>query len=145
VEKQNRDMRTFIAPIFVTMAMENHPQLVAAWKAIIDHPAYPRDVTRIITANDVDAPTLKAMLERFDAMPSALASNGTELSLATDEHLASIRKAWATSSLWPPEGNPRELTEIRFSGFFRRMYEDVVELAEGNSKPIVMAVDAVAP
>lgn len=133
VEKPNRDMRAFIAPLFTTMAMENHPRLVAAWKAIVNHPAYPREKSGIVTAADVDDPILKSMLDRIDAMPSAKGPDGTELSLATDEHLAAIRKAWATPSLWPPESNPREISEVQFSRFFERMYQQVVELAETGS------------
>jgi iron(III) transport system substrate-binding protein len=135
--KADRDIRAFIAPLFGTMAMDHHRELAAAWNAITSHPAYPVAqpgvAAPIVTAADVADPQLQAMLEAFDAMPSALGPDGGELSLATATHLAAIRQGWATRLLWPAQADPREVTEVRFSRFFQERYERVLALAEAQS------------
>jgi ABC-type Fe3+ transport system substrate-binding protein len=121
------DYFSFVPVLFTPLAMENHRALRDAWKAIVEHPAYPKSTGAIVTAADVSDPALKGMLEAFDAMPdvpglpvsetsapaSAPAGSGAagaagmadqlrlvEYSLATDAHLKEIKAAWTRKELW---------------------------------------------
>jgi iron(III) transport system substrate-binding protein len=137
-EHANRNMRSFIAIVFAAMAMETHDHLRRAWDAIVEHPAYPAG-GRIVTAVEVDDPTLKRMLERFDAMPMIPTPDGEALSLATAEHLGTIKQGWlrndwAEAGLWPTHASPRDAMIRRFAAFFREQYDAIVEIAREAAK-----------
>ncbi|MDY7109141.1 MAG: extracellular solute-binding protein [Planctomycetota bacterium] len=128
-EHPDRNMRSFIAILFSAMAMDSHDELIAAWDAIVGHPAYPAG-GEVVLAGDVDDRELKRMLERFDAMPSIEAPGATRLSLETTAHLAEIRegwlkRSWADARLWPVEANPRDEMRRRFAEFFRDNYRRI--------------------
>jgi hypothetical protein len=129
VEAPNRDVRGLIAPIFSAMAMDNHGELVAAWRRIIRHPAYPPHAG-IVAAEDVDDPELASMLRAFDAMPEIPMPDGTTRSLETDEHVSEIRLGWLRggfdgAGLWhrdeSPEGALRRLASRVFRDHYRRV------------------------
>lgn len=134
-------VRPFIAPLFGAMAMDAHDELVAAWNAIVDHPAYPRPTsgamdpaqTSIITAEDVADPTLREMLRLFDAVPVVPTPDGAELALDTAEARRAIRNgwlrgAWGDARLWPPQASPADELRRRFREEFRENYRRIVEL-----------------
>ena len=129
-EFPDRAMRSFIAPLFGAMAMDTHEQLMAAWDAIVSHPAYP-DVEGLVTAEMVDDPQLKAMLVEFDAMPEVEGPDGGMISLATPEGRAVVKsgwlkRTWAGKDLWPDDAEPGRVLRQQFSAFFGRQYADVV-------------------
>lgn len=129
--------RPFIAPLFLAMYMD-HPRLLAdAWRAIREHPAYPRTPeggrAPLVRASDVSDPHLRAMLELFDAMPMCAGPGGASLSLAASADLSSIKAGWldggfAKDSLWPEGADPRERARMLWSGQFRSNYERIIEM-----------------
>jgi len=130
------NVRDFISPLFAAMAMDTHHELREAWKAIISHPAYPRDpAATIVTADQVSDPTLREMVTLFDAMPSLPgADGGSELSLTDATHLGVLRAGWVKGGwkergLWSAEETPVDAMRKRFGAFFRANYRKIVELA----------------
>jgi iron(III) transport system substrate-binding protein len=135
VENQNTSIRSFIDIVFAGMAMDSHEHLKEAWNAIVEHPAYP-ETGGIVTAADVDDPTLKRMLELFDTMPGVEGPDGGMYSLAGTEHLRTVRygwlkREWADANLWSAEANPKDVLRRSFAHFFRDQYTEIVDLAEG--------------
>jgi len=131
----DRNIRAFIAVLFAGMAMEPHDELAAAWTAIIGHPAYPADDAGLVRAEDVDDPTLRAMIEAFDRMPTMRTPDGTERPLRTSEHLAELkagwlRDGWRNEGLWPDEASPTDILRQEFSAFFRQQYGRVLQLRD---------------
>jgi iron(III) transport system substrate-binding protein len=129
----DKNMRSFIAPIFSGMAMNHHEDLVAAWTAIISHPAYPETVD-IVTAEDVDNMQLKAMLTAFDAMPTFATKSGDELSMESKDNRKALKYGWMRKSdwnengnLWHVESNGTETMRRMAAEFFIHQYELVVE------------------
>ncbi len=120
--------RRFVGVLFGAMCIDTHEELREAWQAIIQHPAYPRDYSGIVTADTVDDPRLREMLQRFDAMPEAPGPDGTLWSVGEPDHLAAVAEGWSTPSLWPEDAEPRAVTRTRFAAFFREQYDAVVEL-----------------
>jgi iron(III) transport system substrate-binding protein len=136
VEHPNPNYRDFIAPLFAAMAMDNHDELKRAWRAIVSHPAY-RDAGEVVTAADVSDPTLKQMLESFDAMPTVEAPNNDRLSLTDESSLADVRAGWlkgkwADQNLWPRQATPADEMRRRFAQFFRQQYRQIEKLAKGT-------------
>ncbi len=136
----NPSFRAFIAPLFAAMAMDTHDDLEAAWQAIITHPAYPHSgQQRIVTAEDVRDPTLRGMLELFDALPTIEGPEGQVFDLANGSHLEPVRRGWlrrewAAEGLWHEEATPAEEMRKRFVAFFRRNYRQIVGLAQHEAK-----------
>ena len=133
-EFPDRAMRSFIAPLFGAMAMDTHEQLIAAWEAIVTHPAYP-DTTGLVTADMVDDPELKSMLVKFDAMPDVPLPDGGMGSLATPEARSIVKagwfkRVWDGKGLWPDDAEPGRVLRQRFSAFFESQYEDIVATTE---------------
>ncbi len=137
VEKPNPNFRDLLPSLFVAMAIENRAGLQAAWRAIVEHPAYPRGERGIVGAEDVSDPTLKAMLERFDAMPAIEGPNGATYDLAREESLGPVRdgwlkRGWKDANIWPADAAPAEELRARMTRAFRDRYREIVELARGE-------------
>ena len=133
VENPDRNARAFIAPLFSAMCADRRDELARAWDAIRMHPAYPVG-TPLVTAADVDDPTLKAMLEAFDAMPDVAGPDGTRVSAATREGRAAIRDGWIkggwkAAGLWPEGASSIDELRRRFGAFHSAQYRRIVELA----------------
>lgn len=128
VQNPDGNMRAFIAPVFAAMAMDSHGELRRAWQVIVSHPAYPKTAA-IVTAADVDDPSLARMLELFDAMPSAPGPDGAELSMADATHLSQIRQGLKTPSLWPTQARPEQVMQERFTEFFQEKYREILRSA----------------
>ena len=110
----DRNMRAFIAPLFSGMAMDNHDELVEAWHAITSHPAYP-DSIGVVTAEDVDDPSLHEMLVAFDAMPSFLTDEHELETLDTPAKRNTMKYGWLRDQ-W------QEVTWIDESGNEQRLW-----------------------
>lgn len=129
LENPHPDLRSFVVILFSSMAMDTHHDLVRAWQAITSHPAYPR-TGGIITADDVQDPQLREMLERFDAMPTISGPQGEVYSLAARDQLSTIRQGWlreqwAHEGLWNPESTPADEMRRQFGAFFREAYQQI--------------------
>lgn len=136
-EHPDRAMRAFIAPMFGAMAMDTHEQLVAAWTAIVEHPAYPA-TTGLVTADMVEDPTLKEMLTAFDAMPSVPGPDGGLIGLDTANARGIVKAGWLRGvwdgkGLWPADAEPERVLRQYFRDFFAAKYRRVVELASGSA------------
>lgn len=127
-------MRSFIAPMFRGLALDQPRLLREAWKAIAEHPGYPTDRGPLVTASMVDDPTLREMLERFDAMPIVVGPAGKEWNLNDPSLLAEVkagwlRGGWSDAGLWSTEDDPTEM----FRRLVRRQaeanYEAILDLA----------------
>ena len=130
----DRNMRAFIAPLFSGMAMDHHHALIQAWKAIIDHPAYP-DIIEIVTAKDVEDPQLREMLVAFDAMPSIRTNEGMELPMDTPEGRNTLkygwlRDQWFEDGLWHPEEHGATGLQRESARFFLQNYETIIDVNE---------------
>jgi len=130
----DRNMRAFIAPLFSGMAMNHHDELSRAWRAIIEHPAYP-DTTDLVTAEDVDDPQLHEMLVAFDAMPFIRTNENTELSMDTPEERKTLkygwlRDQWIGEGLWHPEDHGVSALQRESARFYLQNYESIIEANE---------------
>jgi hypothetical protein len=128
--------RSVLAVLFGAMAMESPEPLRAAWRAIVSHPAYPRDRSGLVTASDVDDAALKAMLERFDALPTVpspqgILDAGDPASLESIEQ-GWIRGGWSGEGLWDPQDRPAEALRARWLPFFREQYDAILRLSTVN-------------
>ncbi len=133
IENPNRTMRSFVAVLFQSMVMDVHHELKDAWGAIATHPAYPEGQP-VIRAADVDDPTLRRMLELFDAFPDVPGPNEA-YALGDVEHLNTIKSGWLDGSwtdadLWHSEASPRDVLRERLGAYFRANYLEVVRLAQ---------------
>ncbi len=138
IPNANPNFRSFVVPLFVSMAMENRSLLREAWALIAAHPEYPRD-GRLFMATDAKDPTLRAMLEAFDAMPVVPGPNGTTLNLADEPLLAIVRDGWMRGKwkeygLWGANDAPadvlrRILTEACAANFRR-----VIEISRSRAQ-----------
>lgn len=127
----DNNMRAFIAPIFSAMAMDNHDELVDAWKDILKHPAYP-DTPGIVTSRDVEDAELSAMLLQFDAMPSFLSNDQVELSMDSPENrkllkYGWLRDQWIEDDLWHPEDHGSAALKRNAGDYFRNQYMKVID------------------
>ncbi|MHC5001853.1 MAG: ABC transporter substrate-binding protein [Planctomycetota bacterium] len=135
VESPDRNFRSFIAVLFSALAIDSHHELRDAWRAIVTHPAYPRDLA-LVGAEDVSDPTLAMMLRRFDGMPSVPGPDGTLLSLESVEDLPAIksgwlRDGWIDDGLWSPQERGADVLRRRLVEQFRTSYRAVVDMAGG--------------
>lgn len=140
----NSDARLFVTPIFAGMAMDLHDLLTAAWKRIVEHPAYPRSGA-VVTAGMVDDPQLKRWLEHFDAMPSIPGPGGAAHDLADPSQLAILAEgwigrsgrppAWADAGLWSKEERGAEALRRRLRDFFEARYRAILEDAPAEAAP----------
>jgi len=133
------NFRAFIAPLFAAMAMDSHDELSTAWKAIIDHPAYPRgsDAPAIVTADDVADPTLREMLAAFDELPVVFGPDGNSYPMADPASLPTVRNGWLKgqwidAGLWNPQVSPADALRREWGRYFRGRYARVVEVAAGR-------------
>jgi iron(III) transport system substrate-binding protein len=134
--------RPFVAPLFLAMYMDHHRLLSDAWRAIREHPAYPRTPeggrAPLVRAADVSDPQLRAMLELFDAMPTCAAPGGASLALAEPSDLPRIKAGWldrgfAGDGLWPEGADPRERARMLWSAQFRKNYERIIEIGRSGA------------
>lgn len=134
----NSDARLFVTPIFAGMAMDVHQLLSAAWKKIVEHPAYPHDAGEtIVTAEMVDDPQLKRWLEHFDAMPVIPGPDGASHELADPSQLRILAEgwigrsgrppAWADAGLWPKGERGAEALRRRLRDFFEAQYRAILD------------------
>jgi len=141
IENPNSDYRAYIAVLFNAMAMDSHHELREAWAVIVEHPAYPRNSAEVlVTAEDVNDPTLAAMLEAFDALPTVPGPDGQRFDLNNPADLEAVkggwlRGGWADERLWPEAARPTDVLRRRLGAFFRRQYADIVRMAE-TGQPI---------
>ena len=131
------NVRAFIAPIFSAMAIDSRALLHRAWAAIASHPAYPAG-GGIVTADDVQHPVLRRMLESFDAMPMVEAPGGATISLADAAGRAAVREGWlrggwGAAGLWAEAEAPADALRIRCAAHFERSMRDV--LAHSKEQP----------
>jgi hypothetical protein len=103
-------MRSFIGPMFSGLCIDHHKLLRMQWKRIISHPAYPQpkpgEHAALVRAEDVSDPSLKGMIEAFDAMPVLPAPDGGTKALWDPSNLAALRAGWLKGEwkdqgLWP--------------------------------------------
>lgn len=137
VENPDRNARAFIAPVFSAICADRRDELARAWTAIRTHPAYPRNLV-LVTAADVDDPTLKAMLEAFDAMPEIEGPSGARFTLASREGRAAVRDgwlrgAWKDSGLWPAGAVGADELRRRIGAFSSQQYARIAALGGGGA------------
>ena len=125
--------RAVLAVLFGAMAVESQEPLRAAWRAIVTHPAYPRERGGLVMAADVQDATLRAMLERFDAFPMVPSPQGA-LDAGDPAALESIergwiRGGWSGEGLWNPQDRPAEALRALWLPFFRENYEAITRLS----------------
>lgn len=106
------DVRPFVAPLFVAMAVENRALLREAWQRIAAHPGYPRD-GRVLRAADAADPNLRAMLAAFDAAPTVPGPDGARLDLDDPAARAAVARGWLRGEwkgrgLWAADDSPAE-------------------------------------
>ena len=129
----NPSMRAFTPLLFQTMAMDTHAQLRAAWKAILSHPAYPKNNFGVVRACDVADTQLKSWLEKFDALPMVATPHGY-VELADINQLKALRNGWfkgewKDQGLWPKQGEPVDTLRQLFLPFFKENYQWIVDQA----------------
>lgn len=126
VENPDRNARAFIAPLFSALCADRRDELARAWDAIRLHPSYPHD-RALVTAGDVSDPTLKAMLEQFDAMPLIAGPESSSHDLATREGRAAIRDGWlkgkwSEANLWPLGASAADELRRSMGAFYSEQY-----------------------
>jgi hypothetical protein len=133
----NPHVRSFVMPIFVAMAMENRSLLRTAWSLIAAHPEYPRD-GRMLLASDAKDPTLRAMLEAFDAMPLVPGPNGTRIDLADETVLGPVRDGWMRgkwkdAGLWGANDVPTDVLRRILSDGFKANLQRVIAISRSSA------------
>jgi ABC-type Fe3+ transport system substrate-binding protein len=137
VPDQDKNARAFIAPLFSAMCADRRDELDRAWKAIRTHPAYPRD-RALVTADDVTDPTLKSMLEKFDAMPVVVGPEGKNFDIATREGRAAVRDGylkgkWKDAGLWPEGASSGDELRRLFGRFYSAQYAEIAASSAGDA------------
>jgi ABC-type glycerol-3-phosphate transport system substrate-binding protein len=137
VPDQDKNARAFIAPLFSAMCADRRDELDRAWKAIRTHPAYPRD-RALVTADDVTDPTLKVMLEKFDAMPVVVGPEGKSFDIATREGRAAVRDGylkgkWKDAGLWPAGASSADELRRLFGRFYSAQYAEIAASSAGDA------------
>ena len=138
VKFSNSAFRTFIPVIFDSMAMRDSELLTEAWKAIIDHPGYPKE-TGIVTASDVTDPDLIEMLTLFDAMPSISGPDGSSYDLADAEVLKTVkagwlRGGWSDDELWPEKADPSQYLRVQLGAYFSENYRQIIQRSKATGR-----------
>lgn len=131
----NADARLFIIPLFSGMSMDLHALLTAAWRRIVEHPAYPAHAGTtggppgIVRADQVDDPQLKRWLTLFDTMPRVPGPGGTTFDLADPAQLDAVAAGWIGKGGKPPKWADEGLwpKELRGSEALRRFLRDSFE------------------
>lgn len=141
VPNASADYRAFLPSLFVAMAIENRARLHAAWRAIIEHPAYPRSTqgepfASIVGPEDVSDPILKEMIARFDSFPDIPGPAGMSVSLGDPSRLKELRNGWlsggwAAEGLWPADAAPSEVLRGIMTRHYREQYDAIQDLARG--------------
>lgn len=131
----NRDYWDFVPLLMSSLAMENHHRLIAAWRAIITHPAFPAGDNGLVRSEEIEDSRLRRMIELFDELPAVPGPDGAMYSLGNVEHLGAIRRGWLRgewkdAGLWPAEANPRDVLRVRLTKHFRENYERIIRLAD---------------
>ncbi|MEY3025376.1 MAG: Phosphoglycerate transport regulatory protein PgtC precursor [Planctomycetota bacterium] len=132
VDDPDRNARSFIAPIFSAMCADRRDELARAWRAIRTHPAYPSG-RALVTATDVDDPTLRAMLERFDAMPRVPGPEGTAFDIETREGRTELRNGWLKekwkdAGLWPVGASGADELRRLLGRHYSASYREIIRL-----------------
>jgi ABC-type Fe3+ transport system substrate-binding protein len=145
VQDPDKNARAFIAPFFSAICGDRRDELARAWKAIRTHPSYPSAADGrgvLVTAADVDDPTLKAMLEAFDAMPVIAGPDGAMHDLATRAGRAAVAEGylarqpkWRDAGLWPQGASGIDELRRSMGAYSTAQYRRVVELARGAVGP----------
>lgn len=135
IRNANPNIRDFVSPLFVAMALDNRALLRAAWTAVRTHPEYPQD-GRVLAAADARDPRLRAMLEAFDALPVVPGPGGVRHSLDDPASLALVRAGWieggwSAAGLWNANDAPLDVLRRIFAAFFREQFQRVIALSEG--------------
>jgi iron(III) transport system substrate-binding protein len=138
IENNDPNYRDFIAPMFAAMVMDSHQQLKRAWRAIVEHPAFPRGAD-IVAADDVTDQTLREMLDLFDALPVIAGPGGATFSLGEPANLATIRAGWLKGDwkdlgLWNRESSAADEMRRQFGRFFHDRYQRILTLADQHSR-----------
>ena len=130
------NVRSFVAPLFVAMAIDCRDLSRRAWAAIAAHPDYPRDGSVLLAADAAD-PRLRAMLERFDAIPPIPGPGGEEVSLESRDGRARVRNGWlrgqwSKEALWPSMDSPADAMRRLLAAGIERNMRAVLAIAEGR-------------
>ena len=136
VENPDRNARAFIAPLFSAMCADRRDELSRAWDAIRTHPSYPAG-RALVTAADVTDPTLRLMIEAFDAMPKIDGPGGSRHDISTREGRASVRDGWLKgkwkeAGLWPTGASSGDELRRRMGAFYSAQYREIVRLRRGG-------------
>ncbi|MSR44760.1 MAG: extracellular solute-binding protein [Phycisphaerales bacterium] len=132
----DRNFRSFVAPLFVPLAMTHTDLLREAWHAIITHPSYPKGGA-VVSAEDVTDPVLKDWLTAFDALPMVAGPGGTSLDMGDPAALSAVRNGWlkgqfAGENLWQGREQPTTMLRRQFNAFFERQYQHVIDSAHAE-------------
>ena len=136
VEDPDKNARAFIAPLFSALCADRRDELARAWDEIRLHPAYPRDRT-LVTAADVEDPTLKSMLQAFDAMPMIDGPDGSKHDLGSRKDRGEIRDGWLKgkwkdAGLWPDDASSADQLRQRLGEFYHEAYARIGAMGRGE-------------
>lgn len=137
IPNSDSNVRDFVSPLFVAMAIDNRAPLRSAWQVIATHPAYPRDGT-ILTAAEASDPVLAAMLAEFDRLPIVSGPEGTAYDLNDPTALAAVRAGWLkggwkAAGLWGADDAPADVFRQRCAEFFGAQMRKVLAIAGGGA------------
>ncbi len=132
------NFRDFIGPLFAAMVMDSHHELKAAWRVITDQAAVSTG-DGLLKTSDATDPTLRQMLDLFDAMPSISGPQGKTYSLTDAGNLGEVRNGWlrgkwSGQGLWPEDASAADEMRREFSAFFQDNYRRIVALAETEQR-----------
>ena len=127
------NVRSFVAPLFVAMAIDCRSLAREAWAAVAAHPEYPRDGS-VLRAQEARDPRLRRMLEAFDAMPAVPAPDGASLVLDGPANLAAVRDGWlrgkwAGMALWNPIDSPADVLRRTFAEQVAARMREVIAIS----------------
>ncbi|MFG0252072.1 MAG: ABC transporter substrate-binding protein [Phycisphaerales bacterium JB038] len=108
-ENTDRNVRSMIAILFSSMAMDIHEDMQAAWRAL----------------NEEEDEAVRAeMLALFDALPVHITAEGEELDLAEQANLGAIVEDIGSVR------NRADDVRLAYTTFFRENYREIVALAQ---------------
>lgn len=114
IDQWDRNIRTFIPPLFSAMCIDTHHELKEAWHAI--------------NAAGKSHPDYEEMMAIFLSMPEAKNMDGEVVSLASADHIADVKARWRSD----PSGREAELDRIAWTAFFRDNYRKIVRMARDH-------------
>ncbi len=131
LETYHREYRAFITLLLTSLGIDNHDLLAQAWSAIVTHPGYPSDPERIVTAQDVQDPILRQMLELFDQLPAVPGPEGRPRSLEEPGSLPEIKSGWLRGDwkeqgLWNEDEPSEEALRRLLTSRFRENYRKII-------------------